>query len=374
MLSRRLRAIAGAVVLAAVCGGLAGGTAAAQVDPSCRVSDKGTDLVTLRYAGANRYQTAVCVSLSTWADAATPDPKNPYVAKAVVLARGDAFPDALAGGPLASHLGAPLLLTSPTALLADVRDEIKRVLGDEGTVYLLGGTGSLSAGVESAVTSLGYTTKRLAGADRYQTAIKIAEALPVTSKFFVTTGTNFPDALAAGSAAAFLNRGGQTWALLFTNDTRMPVSTRDFATARKAQVGDWTLITAGGAADTAAKAAFGSVAESFVGRDRFATAVLIADRFYTSAGSLVGEGVGLANGTNFPDALAGTATLAVYGEPLLLTNTTTLPAATKGFLERTAGKVPGLDGNPATATLDVLGGTGVVSNAVENAAKDAFTP
>ncbi|MFC7612404.1 cell wall-binding repeat-containing protein [Actinokineospora soli] len=151
----------------------------------------------------------------------------------------------MAGGPLAAHLGAPLLLTSPTALLADVRDEIKRVLGDDGgTVYLLGGTGSLSAGVESSITSLGYTAKRLAGADRYQTAIKIAEAMPVTSKFFVTTGTNFPDALAAGSAAAHLNRGGQTWALLFTNDTRMPASTAAFANARKAQVGDWTLVTA----------------------------------------------------------------------------------------------------------------------------------
>ncbi|MFC7618623.1 cell wall-binding repeat-containing protein [Actinokineospora soli] len=281
----------------------------------------------------------------------------------------------MAGGPLAAHLGAPLLLTSPTALLADVRDEIKRVLGDDGgTVYLLGGTGSLSAGVESSITSLGYTAKRLAGADRYQTAIKIAEAMPVTSKFFVTTGTNFPDALAAGSAAAHLNRGGQTWALLFTNDTRMPASTAAFANARKAQVGDWTLVTAGGAADQAAKGAFGAVSESFVGANRFATAVLIADRYYTNAGSLVGEGVGLANGTNFPDALAGTATLAVYGEPLLLTNATTLPTATRDFLVRTAGKVPGLDGDPSTANLDVLGGTGVVSEAVESAAEAAFTP
>ncbi|MFC7612403.1 cell wall-binding repeat-containing protein [Actinokineospora soli] len=88
----------------------------------------------------------------------------------------------------------------------------------------------------------------------------------------------------------------------------------------------------------------------------------------------MGEGVGLANGTNFPDALAGTATLAVYGEPLLLTNATTLPTATRDFLVRTAGKVPGLDGDPSTANLDVLGGTGVVSEAVESAAEAAFTP
>ncbi|MGW5050683.1 cell wall-binding repeat-containing protein [Actinokineospora sp. NPDC004072] len=378
MHSRRFRglaasATAAAAVLAAVCGPV--GAASAAVDESCRVAGKGGDVVALRYAGANRYATAICVSLSTWSPAGA-DEKDEFRANAVVLARGDDFPDALAGGPLAGHLGAPLLLTSPTALLPDVQAEMKRVLAPGGTVYLLGGTGSLSAGVESTARSMGYTTKRLAGANRFETAVRIAQELPKTSKFFVTTGMGFPDALAAGTFAATVNRGGaETWALVFTNNTTMPAATAAFVRQRRTELGGGELATAGGAADTAAARAFGAanLTARYVGRNRFATAAAIAAE-YVVDGQLIGEGVGLADGMNFPDALAGTPTLAVYGEPLLLTQAGALPAETRAFLRSTAGRVPGMDGDPATAVIDVLGGVGAVSNPVRDAAVAAFTP
>ncbi|GGS17523.1 cell wall-binding repeat-containing protein [Actinokineospora fastidiosa] len=376
---RHFRALAACAATAAVlAGGVAAGagTAAAAVDDTCRTADKVGTTTALRYAGRDRYTTAVCVSRGTWADAATADAKEPYLAKAVVLARGDDFPDALAGGPLAGHLGAPLLLTTPTALRTEVREEILRVLPSGGTVYLLGSTASLSAGVESAIKQLGYATKRLAGANRFETAIKIADELPDTSRFFVTTGMDFPDALAAGSLAAAINRqGDETWALMFTNDSVMPAATATFMRQRRTQFGAWTLATAGRAADTAAVNAFGagSLTDRFVGRNRFETAALVAGQ-YVVDGALRGEGVGIANGMNFPDALAGTPTLAVYGEPLLLAQDTVLPAETRAFLERTAGKAPGMDGDPATANIDIFGSAAVVSDAVKNAAVQAFTP
>lgn len=374
MLSRRRPGgRARATVLAAVIAvGLAGApAAAADTSATCRGADKGTVVQALRYAGANRYDTAVCASLSTWASAGDPDVKPEFLAGAVVLARGDAFPDALAGGPFATHVNAPLLLTSPTALLPTVQAEIQRVLPTGGTVYLLGGTGSLSAGVEAKLTSLGYAPTRLAGANRFETAIRIAEAMPATSDFFITTGMDFPDALAAGSTAAYLNRGTGTSVLLFTNNTAMPAVTRDFAVARRAQFGRWNLVTAGGAADRAAVTAFGatSLAERFVGRNRFETATLLARKYYVEGGSLVGAGAAIANGMDFPDALAATSTLAIYGEPLLLAQTGALSAETRQFLDDHAGTTA-----TTPAVLDLFGGTGVLSDAVKNAAVAAFTP
>ena len=59
-----------------------------------------------RIAGADRIGTSVAVSQLTFPIGGT--------ASAVVLARSDDFPDALTGGPLAAHLHAPVLLTTPT--------------------------------------------------------------------------------------------------------------------------------------------------------------------------------------------------------------------------------------------------------------------
>src|SRR5699024_3731646 len=60
-------------------------------------------------------------------------------ASAVVLARADEYPDALAGTALAAEYDAPLLITSSDELVDAVGDELTRVLGDDATVYLTGG-------------------------------------------------------------------------------------------------------------------------------------------------------------------------------------------------------------------------------------------
>ncbi|MGW5050682.1 cell wall-binding repeat-containing protein [Actinokineospora sp. NPDC004072] len=354
-------------------------TAAAAAAP-CWTRFEGAGVTMTRVSGANRYGTAICSSQYAWWDHNDPDPEAPK-ANAVVLARGDAFPDALAGGPLAGYVNGPLLLNNPFTLLPEVRAEIQRVLAPGGTVYLLGGTGSLSNGVQSAITSLGYKTVRLGGANRFETAIRIAREIRSTNLFFVTTGMNFPDALAAGGFAANYTQSvthgpnpSKPIVLLFTNDTRMPTSTRDFIVERANQFPDGSgtptvgLLTAGGAANTATRAVFGDIVDPYVGSNRFETAALIAEAWYTdNEGKLIGAGVGLANGMNFPDALAGTSMLMNYAQPLLLARTTVLDAPTKSFLTAHAGDVT------PTAYLDVLGGTGVVSNSVANAAMLAFS-
>ena len=97
-----------------------------------------------RLAGSDRVATAI---QSSWAEFGDGQ------AGAVVLARSDAFPDALAGTPLAAAAHAPLLLTPPTGLDDRVRAEIARVLAPGGAVYLLGGPSALSPDVEQAIVA-----------------------------------------------------------------------------------------------------------------------------------------------------------------------------------------------------------------------------
>ncbi|UVS79512.1 cell wall-binding repeat-containing protein [Actinokineospora sp. UTMC 2448] len=325
--------------------------------------------VQYRYAGSDRYETAVCTSYSTWADHdATHGPK----ANAVVLARGDLYADALAGGPLAGYENAPLLLNPPQSLLPAVRTEIQRVLAPGGTVYLLGSTGALSASVDSALTSAGFVTKRLAGSDRFRTAIRVAEEMATTNRFFVATGTDFADALPAGAFAATYNLGitqdddpatTMPIALLFTDHDVMPASTKDFITTRWFEHGRTTLYAAGAPANTAAFRAFGGDSlYSFVGEDRFDTAAEVAEYLYTDVDNrLVAPGVGLANGMNFPDALAGTTVLMRSAHPLLLTPPTTLVYATSSFLRRHRDDHHDPESGQQMGHLSVFGGTPAVS-------------
>jgi hypothetical protein len=341
----------------------------------CLVADGDETLTVVRLAGDNRYETAVCVSYWTWPD--HDDEEAEFPAQAVVLARGDLFPDALAGGPLAAHAEGPLLLTPPNALHPSVATEIERVLAPGGLVYLLGGTSALSAGVEQQVQSAGYQTQRVSGSNRFLTSIAIAEELPMTSNFFFATGQNFPDALAAGNAAAALTIGAKydddpdtlPFAVLLTADNQMPAAIADFAWDRGTSIGVWALLTAGGQADAAALAEFGDVnlppENRFVGANRFATAAMIAESIYTDiSGELISDAVGLATGTNFPDALAASSHLAWFGEPLLLT-ASSLTTPTTAFLTSHAGE---------GSFLEAFGGTGAISQSVLDAAESAFRP
>jgi putative cell wall-binding protein len=149
--------------------------------------------VLTRISGATRFDTAIAASQDQFTASGS--------AKAVVLARADTYPDALSGGPLAAKVGGPLLLTSSTSLPSAVQAEMIRVLPKGGTVYILGGTSAVSTGVETTITGLGFAVQRLAGADRFATAVAVAGAMGNPTTVFEATGLNFPDALAGGPAA-----------------------------------------------------------------------------------------------------------------------------------------------------------------------------
>ncbi len=94
-------------------------------------------------------------------------------AEHVVLSRDDAFPDSLAGAPLAA--GGPLLVTRNDALNPATLEELSRVLPAGGTVYLLGGNVALGEAVEEELRAAGYAPRRLSGGSRVETALAVAD-------------------------------------------------------------------------------------------------------------------------------------------------------------------------------------------------------
>ena len=160
----------------------------------------------IRLAGADRYGTAA----ATVADA------FPGTSSAVMVATGEAFPDALAGGGAASHAGIPILLVHGNSIPTATGQQLTRL--HPSTIYVLGGTGAVSAGVETSLGAYAATVTRISGADRYQTAVAVSKRFFNSASgahVWVATGSNFPDALAAGA-------GGDS--ILLTNTSSLPGS------------------------------------------------------------------------------------------------------------------------------------------------------
>ncbi len=94
----------------------------------------------------------------------------------VLLSRDDEWPDALAASSLLGF--GPLLLTPTEDLAPGTADEIGRALSPDGLVLILGGPTAVSEDVEADLRlMLGVETRRLAGDDRYATAIAVADEL-----------------------------------------------------------------------------------------------------------------------------------------------------------------------------------------------------
>jgi len=273
-----------------------------------------------RVAGASRDLTAVAVSQATFPSGGR--------AKVVVLASDAAFPDALAGTPLAVQLGGPLLLTSPSGLPSSVAAEITRVLPPGGTVYVLGGTTAVLSSVDTQISAMGFVPHRLAGADRFATAVAIAGALGNPPTVFEATGLNFPDGLSAGAAAARV--GG---AVLLTDGPSQAAETAAYLAAHPGY--HYAIGEPAAEADPHAI--------PIVGPDRFATSTLVAAHFFPSP-----TVAGFASGVAFPDALSGGAGIAAQNGPLVL-----VPPG--GQLSLTT--LDYLHSNPSIAKGYVYGGT-----------------
>ena len=132
-----------------------------------------------RLAGKDRFETSVEVYKHV-----NPNGK-------VALASGLNFADALCATPLSSKESLPIILTDGHNLPKGItKDKVALIFGGEKSVNI--------KGLEN--------TKRLAGADRYETALIIAKEFGNLEKFVLADGRNYPDAL---SVAPFAHKNNE---------------------------------------------------------------------------------------------------------------------------------------------------------------------
>lgn len=159
-----------------------------------------------------------------------------------------------------------------------------------------------------------YDTVRLAGADRYRTAIEISRSTFPTGApvVYIANGLQFPDALAAAPAAV-----RDAGPVLLT----APGGLSSVVRAELQRLAPAQVILVGGeraispVLETAVRAAVPSATvERRAGADRYATAAAISAAVFPDGV----DTVYVATGRTAPDALAGAAAAGADGSPVLL--------------------------------------------------------
>ena len=307
--------------------------------------------------GSNRYTTAVEASRESFPNGLAHEDAEGRLS--VVVATGANWPDALGGASLAGAAHGPILLTAPTSLPADVAAEIDRLGADR--VFVVGGTSAVSEGVANALLARpGVTSvERVSGANRYATAEAVAERTVdlldgrFDGTFFVATGSNFPDALAASPIAA-----SKGWPLYLCGPTTLGAGT----VASIARISGTDAIILGGTSVVPASV------ESYLdgeldgvvrlaGTNRYRTAIAVAEHGATNVG-LSWAGMGLATGQNYPDALSGGVLVGQRGAVMLLTESAALNAAARATITTHRADI---------AEVLYLGGPSALSQNVRNA-------
>ncbi|MBV8347311.1 MAG: cell wall-binding repeat-containing protein, partial [Mycolicibacterium sp.] len=215
------------------------------------------------------------------------------------------------------------------------------------------------AGATSTVT-----TSRLQGSDRYATAAAIAEAKFVsgTANAIVASGVNFPDALAGAYLA-----GIQSGAILLT-DPNAPSAglvsgLSALHTTTVTILGGPGAVTPGVQTQLASTAstssAGGNLSVSRIqGATRYDTMQMIDTTPPASAvGTVNGKPTAIiANGLNFPDALAASAASYKAHLPIILTDPNTLSSQAQATLTALG-----------IQQILIMGGTNAVATTVESA-------
>lgn len=301
--------------------------------------DKTNDV---RLAGSDRFSTSASISQKIIAD----DEAN-----AIILVNGLNFADALAAGPFAEEVGAPILMVNGVSGAIDksVVNEINRIDSNhDAKIYIIGGPGAVNTQAEKTLTGMGYNAskiERVYGNSRYETAVKVAEKVDADTAF-IAYGLNFPDALGGGSAAA-QNDG----VVLFTDKGTLDASTKVYLQKE----GFKNIVILGGTGAVSAnvekelKALGGDVnVKRISGAGRCETSVEVAKEFFPETETIV-----VATAFNYADALAGGPLASYLDSPIILVDTVNnkLGADLKEYIKSSGAE-----------NFVVLGGDKAVSN------------
>ena len=261
----------------------------------------------VRISGADRYATSLEIA------AAYKKALGVSQFSAVCVADGVNFPDALAGAYFASVNKAPIIAVRQNAPTGQQTmnsiNYIKKNLKKGGTVYILGGPGSVPASVANTLKNAGFKVQRLWGQNRYLSNIEILKAAKVKagSEFIVTTGTAFADALSASATGKPV--------LLVTGNA---LTKEQKAYLAKAQAKKFTIV--GTTKDVSAGIEkqlkqYGSVSR-ISAKTAYERSVAVAKKYFPGTRTHIN----IADGRKFPDALCAGPLAIKKGGPLILTN------------------------------------------------------
>ncbi|MFZ3131403.1 MAG: cell wall-binding repeat-containing protein, partial [Desulfosporosinus sp.] len=247
-----------------------------------------------RIAGNTRYDTAAAIATEGW-------PQSDYA----VLAYGENFPDALAAAPLAKKYNAPILLTESQNLTLITKQTLQDL--NVKNVFIVGGAVVVSVTVENQLKDMGINITRLAGKDRYDTAIEIAKQLGAAQEISVVTGDDYADALSISSISTLKNAP-----IILVPKAYVTDNIKNYLSS--VNITHTYLIGNIAQIDESIASQFPNV-ERVTGIDKYARNIAVLTRF---ASKLDYSNIFLTTGNGFADALAGSAYAASKSAPIML--------------------------------------------------------
>lgn len=268
---------------------------------------------TERLEGQNRIQTAIKVSQQGWSKATK-----------VILARSDDFPDSLVAVPLAHHLDAPILLTNPKNIDAQVLTEIQRLGATQ--LVILGSADVIGSEITDVLQANGITWERIGGANRYETAVQVAEKLGSSNgRVILASGEDFPDALAISPYAGITKTP-----ILLTRKQSMPDVTKAEALSLLSKGWTTQTIVVGGESVIPSTTLQGIPGVTRIaGDNRYDTAAKI---YWFAEDVFNKDSAYFSTGLDFPDGLVAGALAAKQKAPIFLANNNGLSPITYSAL------------------------------------------
>ncbi|MDE4085325.1 cell wall-binding repeat-containing protein [Planococcus maritimus] len=157
------------------------------ISPMVEMELKDLKIRTTRISGKNRYETSVNIA------------KQMKTSTQAVVATGSTFADALSIAPVAGSQKMPILLTKPNGLPAEVKAHFAAKAYSK--TFIIGGKGAVSDSTAKEVKN----PVRLSGASRYETNSAVITHFKGSfggQYMYLSTGANYPDALAGSVLAA----------------------------------------------------------------------------------------------------------------------------------------------------------------------------
>ena len=294
-----------------------------------------------RFAGANRYDTAALISQGEYKNGTD----------TVIVATGLDFHDAMVAVPLANAYNAPLLLTTDKQVTKQTEAELARLKAKK--VIIVSTNGAVGSKVKAALAK--YNPTMISGKNCFETASKVATALQknvgkAPDTIFFATDSAFADALSASPVAAIKNAP----IIYLKNKGSIDSATAAYLKSVKGKVKNAYVIGGDGVISdammknvaTALGLKVGSTVQRVAGANRYETCVAVNKKFKSVVSS---DGICVAKGLDFPDALAGGVYAAKTRQALFLADGKKLQDVQINYLKsKNAGK------------LTVFGGTGAV--------------